>query len=170
MWSQLSLRTQLPRLDPFKCWFVSLVFEILESKLSVVQAFFDLENGNQELKSDLKDLYINGAVCVSSALFFFSFFELWVHLVLSNLKKKILFCAGRWTCLPTGRLLSSMFHTGYKSLTRRFMWGLFGSLRRSSVGRWENNPHFCNYVIYFLKHTSYVLCPIASIFLNLSSW
>ena len=53
-----------------------------------MQAFFDLENGNQELKSDLKDLYINGAVCVSSALFFFSFFELWVHLVLSNLKKK----------------------------------------------------------------------------------
>ena len=36
----------------------------------MVQAFFDLENGNQELKSDLKDLYINGAVCVSSALFF----------------------------------------------------------------------------------------------------
>ncbi|KAG8085231.1 hypothetical protein GUJ93_ZPchr0010g8573 [Zizania palustris] len=28
----------------------------------VAQAFFDLENGNQELKSDLKDLYINGAV------------------------------------------------------------------------------------------------------------
>ena len=26
------------------------------------QAFFDLENGNQELKSDLKDLYINGAM------------------------------------------------------------------------------------------------------------
>uniref|UniRef100_A0A804R813 40S ribosomal protein S7 n=1 Tax=Zea mays TaxID=4577 RepID=A0A804R813_MAIZE len=29
---------------------------------SVAQAFFDLENGNQELKSDLKDLYINGAI------------------------------------------------------------------------------------------------------------
>ncbi|CAN6283038.1 unnamed protein product [Urochloa humidicola] len=28
---------------------------------SVAQAFFDLENGNQELKSDLKDLYINSA-------------------------------------------------------------------------------------------------------------
>jgi len=26
------------------------------------QAFFDLENGNQELKSDLKDLYINNAM------------------------------------------------------------------------------------------------------------
>ncbi|XP_066342617.1 small ribosomal subunit protein eS7 [Miscanthus floridulus] len=28
---------------------------------SVAQAFFDLENGNQELKSDLRDLYINSA-------------------------------------------------------------------------------------------------------------
>jgi small subunit ribosomal protein S7e len=26
------------------------------------QAFFDLENSNQELKSDLKDLYINNAM------------------------------------------------------------------------------------------------------------
>ncbi|KAK3135848.1 hypothetical protein QOZ80_5BG0424240 [Eleusine coracana subsp. coracana] len=34
---------------------------------SVAQAFFDLENGNQELKSDLKDLYINGAVQVDVA-------------------------------------------------------------------------------------------------------
>ncbi|KAJ1298301.1 hypothetical protein BS78_01G442300 [Paspalum vaginatum] len=29
---------------------------------SVAQSFFDLENGNQELKSDLKDLYINNAI------------------------------------------------------------------------------------------------------------
>ncbi|VAI06610.1 unnamed protein product [Triticum turgidum subsp. durum] len=29
---------------------------------TVAQAFFDLENGNQELKSDLKDLYINTAI------------------------------------------------------------------------------------------------------------
>jgi small subunit ribosomal protein S7e len=29
---------------------------------SVAQAFFDLENSNQELKSDLKDLYINSAM------------------------------------------------------------------------------------------------------------
>ncbi|WOK95636.1 40S ribosomal protein S7 [Canna indica] len=29
---------------------------------TVAQAFFDLENGNQELKSELKDLYINSAV------------------------------------------------------------------------------------------------------------
>ncbi|XP_078160320.1 small ribosomal subunit protein eS7 [Carex rostrata] len=29
---------------------------------SVAQAFFDLENSNQELKSDLKDLYINNAI------------------------------------------------------------------------------------------------------------
>ncbi|VAH03381.1 unnamed protein product [Triticum turgidum subsp. durum] len=28
---------------------------------SVAQAFFDLENGSQELKSDVKDLYINAA-------------------------------------------------------------------------------------------------------------
>ncbi|KAK3139050.1 hypothetical protein QOZ80_5AG0377070 [Eleusine coracana subsp. coracana] len=34
---------------------------------SVAQAFFDLENGNQELKSDLKDLYVNGAVQVDVA-------------------------------------------------------------------------------------------------------
>ena len=39
--------------------------------------------------------------------------------------------------------------------------------------QWEGEKmisQFCNYVIYFLKHTSYVLCPIASIFINLSSW
>jgi hypothetical protein len=30
--------------------------------LLYLQAFFDLENGNQELKSDLKDLYINNAM------------------------------------------------------------------------------------------------------------
>ncbi|VAH89984.1 unnamed protein product [Triticum turgidum subsp. durum] len=29
---------------------------------TVAQVFFDLENGNQELKSDLKDLYINTAI------------------------------------------------------------------------------------------------------------
>ncbi|XP_072984203.1 small ribosomal subunit protein eS7-like [Typha latifolia] len=33
-----------------------------EFEETVAQAFFDLENGNQELKSDLKDLYINSAV------------------------------------------------------------------------------------------------------------
>ncbi|KAH0944250.1 hypothetical protein HID58_003887 [Brassica napus] len=32
----------------------------------VAQAFFDLENTNQELKSDLKDLYINQAVTLTS--------------------------------------------------------------------------------------------------------
>ncbi|TKW27898.1 hypothetical protein SEVIR_3G288400v4 [Setaria viridis] len=36
--------------------------EPTEFEDTVAQAFFDLENGNQELKSDLKDLYINGAV------------------------------------------------------------------------------------------------------------
>ena len=30
--------------------------------LLYLQAFFDLENGNQELKSDIKDLYINNAM------------------------------------------------------------------------------------------------------------
>ncbi|KAG8048184.1 hypothetical protein GUJ93_ZPchr0008g14115 [Zizania palustris] len=29
---------------------------------SIAQAFFDVENGNQELKSEFKDLYINNAV------------------------------------------------------------------------------------------------------------
>ncbi|KAJ3699559.1 hypothetical protein LUZ61_003264 [Rhynchospora tenuis] len=36
--------------------------EPTEFEDSVAQAFFDLENSNQELKSDLKDLYINSAV------------------------------------------------------------------------------------------------------------
>ncbi|WOL18480.1 40S ribosomal protein S7 [Canna indica] len=36
--------------------------EPTEFEDSVAQAFFDLENGNPELKSDLKDLYINSAV------------------------------------------------------------------------------------------------------------
>uniref|UniRef100_A0A0A9GXX7 40S ribosomal protein S7 n=1 Tax=Arundo donax TaxID=35708 RepID=A0A0A9GXX7_ARUDO len=62
--------------------------EPTEFEDTVTQAFFDLENGNQELKSDLKDLYINGAV---------------------------------WMLLATGRLLLSMFHTGFKRLTRRSM-------------------------------------------------
>ncbi|XWS50742.1 hypothetical protein CRYUN_Cryun12cG0113500 [Craigia yunnanensis] len=36
--------------------------EPTEFEESVAQAFFDLENSNQDLKSDLKDLYINSAV------------------------------------------------------------------------------------------------------------
>lgn len=36
--------------------------EPTEFEDTVAQALFDLENGNQELKSDLKDLYINSAV------------------------------------------------------------------------------------------------------------
>ncbi|MBS2599898.1 hypothetical protein KFY57_27715, partial [Salmonella enterica subsp. enterica serovar Typhimurium] len=35
--------------------------EPTEFEESVAQAFFDLENTNQELKSELKDLYINSA-------------------------------------------------------------------------------------------------------------
>lgn len=42
------------------CWFSCICKEFL--KLLCPQAFFDLENTNQELKSDLKDLYINSAV------------------------------------------------------------------------------------------------------------
>ncbi|CAI9113555.1 OLC1v1014178C1 [Oldenlandia corymbosa var. corymbosa] len=38
--------------------------EPTEFEESVAQALFDLENTNQELKSDLKDLYINSAVQV----------------------------------------------------------------------------------------------------------
>ncbi|GJN29789.1 hypothetical protein PR202_gb18112 [Eleusine coracana subsp. coracana] len=34
---------------------------------ATLQAFFDLENGNTEIKSDLKDLYINNAVQVDVA-------------------------------------------------------------------------------------------------------
>jgi hypothetical protein len=30
--------------------------------VDALQAFFDLENANQELKSELKDLYINNAM------------------------------------------------------------------------------------------------------------
>ncbi|PSR89065.1 40S ribosomal protein [Actinidia chinensis var. chinensis] len=38
--------------------------EPTEFEVSVAQALFDLENTNQELKSDLKDLFINSAVQV----------------------------------------------------------------------------------------------------------
>ncbi|KAG9453104.1 hypothetical protein H6P81_006008 [Aristolochia fimbriata] len=41
--------------------------EPTEFEDSVAQSFFDLENTNQELKSDLKDLYINSAVQVDVA-------------------------------------------------------------------------------------------------------
>lgn len=41
--------------------------EPTEFEDTVAQAFFDLENGNQELKSDLKDLYINGAMQMDMA-------------------------------------------------------------------------------------------------------
>ncbi|KAK4253225.1 hypothetical protein QN277_029324 [Acacia crassicarpa] len=41
--------------------------EPTEFEESIGQAFFDLENTNQELKSDLKDLYINSAVQVDVA-------------------------------------------------------------------------------------------------------
>lgn len=41
------------------CWGCDVLFGLL-----YLQAFFDLENGNQELKSDLKDLYINNAMYV----------------------------------------------------------------------------------------------------------
>ncbi|OAY34766.1 40S ribosomal protein S7 [Manihot esculenta] len=38
-----------------------------EFEESVAQAFFDLENTNQELKSDMKDLYINSAIQIDVA-------------------------------------------------------------------------------------------------------
>jgi small subunit ribosomal protein S7e len=38
--------------------------ELSELDEQVAQAFFDLENTNQELKSELKDLYVNSAVQV----------------------------------------------------------------------------------------------------------
>ena len=38
-----------------------------------MQYLFDLENTNQELKSDLKDLYINSASCVFWLVLSFSF-------------------------------------------------------------------------------------------------
>ncbi|CAN6552167.1 unnamed protein product [Malus baccata var. baccata] len=41
--------------------------EPTEFEESVAQAIFDLENTNQELKSDLKDLYINSAIQVDVA-------------------------------------------------------------------------------------------------------
>ncbi|KAJ6810613.1 40S ribosomal protein S7-like [Iris pallida] len=41
--------------------------EPTEFEDSVAQAFFDLENTNQELKSDLKDLYINSAIQIDVA-------------------------------------------------------------------------------------------------------
>ncbi|XP_074592809.1 small ribosomal subunit protein eS7-like [Curcuma longa] len=41
--------------------------EPTEFEDTVAQAFFDMENSNQELKSDLKDLYINSAVQIDIA-------------------------------------------------------------------------------------------------------
>ncbi|OAY24423.1 40S ribosomal protein S7 [Manihot esculenta] len=41
--------------------------EPTEFEESVAQAFFDLENTNQELKSDMKDLYINSAIQIDLA-------------------------------------------------------------------------------------------------------
>ncbi|KAJ9176584.1 hypothetical protein P3X46_011881 [Hevea brasiliensis] len=41
--------------------------EPTEFEESVAQAFFDLENTNQELKSDMKDLYINSATQIDVA-------------------------------------------------------------------------------------------------------
>ncbi|KAJ6798534.1 40S ribosomal protein S7-like [Iris pallida] len=41
--------------------------EPTEFEDSVAQSFFDLENTNQELKSDLKDLYINSAIQIDVA-------------------------------------------------------------------------------------------------------
>ncbi|KAF2284516.1 hypothetical protein GH714_026005 [Hevea brasiliensis] len=41
--------------------------EPTEFEESVAQAFFDLENTNQELKSDMKDLYINSAIQIDVA-------------------------------------------------------------------------------------------------------
>jgi small subunit ribosomal protein S7e len=41
----------------YKCPYVIVI-----ALVATLQAFFDLENSNTELKSDLKDLYINNAV------------------------------------------------------------------------------------------------------------
>ena len=43
-----------------------------ECEEQVAQALFDLENTNQELKSELKDLYINQAVYVYYIFVFYS--------------------------------------------------------------------------------------------------
>lgn len=43
---------------------------IIISCCNFAQAFFDLENSNQELKSDLKDLYINNAMYDNLVSFF----------------------------------------------------------------------------------------------------
>lgn len=44
----------------------------------IMQYLFDLENTNQELKSDLKDLYINSAVYVSYNLLLNLLIRLWI--------------------------------------------------------------------------------------------
>ena len=46
----------------FFSWLTRMLDSYLDYILFDVQALFDLENTNQELKSDLKDLYINSAV------------------------------------------------------------------------------------------------------------
>lgn len=46
--------------------------------MDVLQYLFDLENTNQELKSDLKDLYINSAVYVMFSLLGFIVFVFFI--------------------------------------------------------------------------------------------
>lgn len=71
MLSQLNLRNQLDRfyLDYYEL--ILLLWLLIGFNCNVLitfvknlllQALFDLENTNHELKSDLKDLYINSAV------------------------------------------------------------------------------------------------------------
>jgi hypothetical protein len=68
---------------------------MLKTKCSSLQALFDLENTNSDLKSDLKDLFINSAVYVHNCMhvlcetfpsYSFNFLSsLWCQVYLLNL-------------------------------------------------------------------------------------
>ncbi|KAJ6421421.1 hypothetical protein OIU84_028739 [Salix udensis] len=51
--------------------------EPTEFEETVAQALFDLENSNSDLKSELKDLFINSAVGRHIARFIFALLESW---------------------------------------------------------------------------------------------
>lgn len=60
----LNLRRMLPRsllLLSVSVFLLKVCFIMICILLTCIQAFFDLENTNQEIQSDLKDLYINNA-------------------------------------------------------------------------------------------------------------
>ena len=92
-----------------------------------MQALFDLENTNSELKSDLKDLYINSALW-GSLVDLCNMFTMLIGFDVSHYA--IVLClvvAVKLMFLETGRPLLSMFLLDWGRHSARFSWGLFVS-------------------------------------------